>query len=146
MPTKMAWLSFLRTNQILTLRMKLRNAAIIKKYLLLNFIFFLGGVGFQFHERVLICESVSGMASPRTTSEGMVVAVPEEGWPIDSGFQPSTHPTAVAARHLETCPPEPSYGQREGARQGSADPGSRFPAQLVAAHVYLRKSFFAKRL
>jgi hypothetical protein len=45
MPTKMAWLSFLRRNQILTLRTKLRNAAVIKKYLLLTFIFFLGGLG-----------------------------------------------------------------------------------------------------
>ena len=92
MPTKMAWLSFLRTNQILTLRTKLRNAAIIKKYLLLTFIFFLGGGGFKLHERFVICESVSGMATPRTTSQGMVVAVPEEGWPIDVGSQPSTHP------------------------------------------------------
>jgi hypothetical protein len=59
MPTKMAWLSFSRRNQILTLRTKLRNAAIIKKYLLLNFMFFLGGLGFKLHERFLICESVS---------------------------------------------------------------------------------------
>ena len=48
MPTKIAWLSFLRRNQILTLRTKLRNAAMIKKYLLLNFIFFLGGEGLSF--------------------------------------------------------------------------------------------------
>ena len=41
MPTKMAWFSFLRRNQILTLRTKLRNAARIKKYILLTFIFFL---------------------------------------------------------------------------------------------------------
>jgi hypothetical protein len=39
----MAWLSFLRRNQMLTLRTKLRNAAVIKKYLLLNFMIFLGG-------------------------------------------------------------------------------------------------------
>jgi hypothetical protein len=39
MPTKMAWLSFLRRNQMLTLRTKLRNAARMKKYLLLTFIF-----------------------------------------------------------------------------------------------------------
>lgn len=32
MPTKMAWLSFLSKNQILTLRTKLRNAAVMKKY------------------------------------------------------------------------------------------------------------------
>ena len=61
MPTKMAWSSFSRRNQILTLRTKLRNAAIIKKYLLLNFMFFLGGLGFKLHERFLICESVSRM-------------------------------------------------------------------------------------
>jgi hypothetical protein len=36
----MAWLSFLRRNQMLTLRTKLRNAAVIKKYLL-NFMIFL---------------------------------------------------------------------------------------------------------
>jgi hypothetical protein len=39
----MAWLSFLRRNQMLTLRTKLRNAAVIKKYRLLNFMIFLGG-------------------------------------------------------------------------------------------------------
>jgi hypothetical protein len=68
MPTKMAWFSFLRRNQILTLRTKLRKAAVIKKYLLLTFIFFLGGVGFEFHERFVSVDSVSGMTLPRTTS------------------------------------------------------------------------------
>jgi len=76
MPTKMAWLSFLRRNQILTLRTKLRNAAVIKKYLLLTFIFFLGGSGFKFHARFVSVNSVSGMASSRTTSRGMVDAMP----------------------------------------------------------------------
>jgi hypothetical protein len=76
MPTKMAWLSFLRRNQILTLRTKLRNAAVMKKYLLLTFIFFLGGSGFKFHARFVSAGSVSGMASPRTTSQGMVDAIP----------------------------------------------------------------------
>lgn len=55
--------------------------------------------------------------------------------PIDVGSQPSTHPTVVEARQLETYPPDPSYGQPEGARQASTDPGSRCPAPLVAAHV-----------
>ena len=61
MPTKMAWSSFSRRNQILTLRTKLRNAAMMKKYLLLAFMFFLGGLGLKLHERFLICESVSRM-------------------------------------------------------------------------------------
>lgn len=43
---------------------------------------------------------------------------------------------AVAARHPETCPPAPSSDQPEGARQTSADPGSRFRAPLVAAHFH----------
>ena len=38
-PTKMAWLSFPERNQMPTLRRKLRNAPVIKKYLL--FMFFL---------------------------------------------------------------------------------------------------------
>ena len=61
MPTKMAWFSFLRRNQILTLRTKLRNAATIKKYLLLTFIFFLGGLGFKFQERFVEFESIARM-------------------------------------------------------------------------------------
>jgi len=71
----MAWFSFLSRNQILTLRTKLRNAATIKKYLLLTFIFFLGGLGFKPHERCVSVSSLSGMASPRTISQGMVGAV-----------------------------------------------------------------------
>ena len=57
----MAWSSFSRRNQILTLRTKLRNAAMMKKYLLLAFMFFLGGLGLKLHERFLMCESVSRM-------------------------------------------------------------------------------------
>jgi hypothetical protein len=61
---------------MLTLRTKLRNAAVIKKYLLLTFIFFLGGLGSKLHERLVSAKSVSGMASPRTTSQRQALADP----------------------------------------------------------------------
>ena len=55
---------------------------------------------------------------------------------VDNSDIGSPSAKAVATRHLKTCPPDPPSGQPEGARQPSADPRSRLPARLVAAHLH----------
>lgn len=49
MPTKIAWLSFPARNHMLTLRRKLRKAAVMKKYLL----FILGFLLFEIRNQIL---------------------------------------------------------------------------------------------